>query len=631
MFSLFRDRLRPFALLVPLAVLVLTTGCRRSVAPENPEVKVPPSRPREAVKVPPAAFTDVTEKAGVHFVHTNGSFGKKLLPETMGPGVAFFDYDNDDKPDLLFVNSCYWPGHEKEGERPTLKLYRNRGDGAFAEVTEEAGLAVTMYGMGVTTGDYDNDGWTDLFITGVGGNRLFHNEPLDAKTQELGRRFREVTAEAGVAGPGGWPRTPVSDFLKHTEPLTWSSSSAFLDYDGDADLDLFVCNYITWSPAIDIQLDFRLTGLGRAFGPPSAFKGSQCFLYENEGGGKFHHVAVQAGVHVSEREGTDEKARLRDVGKSLGVMVADVDRDGWPDIFVANDTVRNFFFHNIPAPDGGRRFEEIGVFAGVAYAEGKARGAMGIDWAPSYRPEQSALLIGNFSNEPNTFLSLENRRRCEFSDLALAEGIAGPSREPLKFGVFFFDYDLDQRPDFLTVNGHLEPEISQVQRGQTFAQPVQLFWNTGTQPRGFEPVPETADNADLFRPLVGRAGAFADFDGDGDLDVVLTANGGPARLVRNDRANENHWIRLRLRGDGKRSNRSAIGARVVLEAGGITQEKEVVSARGYLSQSEMVLTFGLGKVDKVDRVTIHWPGREAGPPQVLTDLAIDREHRVEQK
>jgi hypothetical protein len=319
------------------------------------------------------------------------------------------------------------------------------------------------------------------------------------------------------------------------------------------------------------------------------------------------------------------------VGKSLGVIVADVDQDGWPDIIVANDTVRNFFFHNVPGPGGTRRFEEVGMLAGVAYAEGKARGAMGIDWSPRYRPDKAALCIGNFANEPNTFLCLDEPRQLLFSDAALVEGIAGPSRELLKFGLFFFDYDLDGRPDLLSCNGHLEPEISIRDKSQTYAQPAQLFWNTGQTPGCFEKVPESAAGPDLFLPLVGRGCAYLDMDGNGTLDVVLTGNGGPARLLKNEGKKGHHWVRLKLVGDGIRSNRSAIGARVVLEAGGHTQMREVAAARGYLSASELVVTFGLGKVKKIDQVTIYWPGRRAGAPQVLSGLAIDQEHRIEQK
>jgi hypothetical protein len=314
---------------------------------------------------------------------------------------------------------------------------------------------------------------------------------------------------------------------------------------------------------------------------------------------------------------------MRSVGKALGVFVCDLDGDGWPDIVVANDTVRNFFFHN----KGNGTFEEIGLASGVAYAEGKARGAMGVDGG-EYRPGRFGLLLANFADEPNTFLRLDRAKQLLFSDAALAEGIAGPSRSLLKFGAFFFDYDLDGRLDVLTCNGHLEPDIAQALEGQSYAQPVQLFWNSAV-PASFVPVTEREAGPDLFRPMVGRGCAFADLDGDGYLDVVLTANGGPARLLRNEGGTGNHWIRLVLQGDGARSNRSAIGARVTLEAGGLVQNRQVTSGRGYLSQSELPLTFGLGNTAKVERITVHWPGQKGGKEE-WTDLAIDRVHVLKQ-
>jgi hypothetical protein len=564
----------------------------------------------EGVQIPLVPFTDITDPAGIRFVHVNGAFGRKLLPETMGSGVAFLDFDGDGHQDLLFVNSCYWPGHEESEKRPTLALYRNKGDGTFEDVTAAAGLAVTMYGMGVTVGDFDNDGWPDVYITGVGGNRLFRNVP-----KGKGRGFEDVTEKAGVGGPGGWPSGPV-DFLQLQKPLTFSSSAAFLDYDGDGRLDLFVCNYVVWSPHFDITQGFQLVGHGRAYGPPNSFEGTQCVLYRNKGDGTFEDVSARAGVHVF-------GPLKRPIAKALGVTVCDADGDGWPDIVVGNDTVRNFFFHN----KGDGTFEEVGELAGVAQPEGRPRGAMGTDWG-EYRPGRSAVLIGNFADEPNTFLRLDNPKQLLFSDAAMAEGIAGPSRVLLKFGLFFFDYDLDGRQDLLTCNGHLEPEINKVQASQQYRQPVQLFWNCGGRP-SFVTVSEKEAGPDLFRPLVGRGCAYADINGDGQLDVVLTENNGRARLLRNDGKTGNNWVRLWLEGDGKRSNRSAIGARVTLEAGGLVQRREVTSARGYLSQSELPVTFGLGKATKIDRVTIEWPGRNGGK-QVLTDLAINKLHRVKQ-
>ncbi len=607
-------------------VLLLSLGCSSSSDPKGEKPDIGPAHTLTPINVtlPKVPFTDVTKEAGIHFTHTNGAFGKKLLPETMGSGVAFLDFDNDGRQDLLFVNSCPWPG-QPDRTRATLTLYRNRGDGTFEDVTAKMGLDVVLYGMGVACGDYDNDGWIDLFITGLGGNRLFHNEQ--------GKGFKDVTDSMKVGGPGGW-KAAGGNFLDSERPLTFSTSATFLDYDGDGKLDLFVCNYVAWSPKFDLDQDFKLTGVGRAYGPPRAFEGTTCILYRNAGD-HFEDVSEKAGIQVLDTEGVGAAARSRGAGKSLGVVVCDPDEDGWPDIIVANDTVRNFFFHNEEGKDGERVFKEKGNTAGIAYPASSpdARGAMGIDWG-EYRPGLSALVIANFSNEPNSFLRLDNRKRCSFQDVAMVEGIAGKSRSPLKFGAFFFDFDLDGRLDLLTCNGHLEPDIAMNQPGQTYAQPPQLFWNTGLKSqRAFEEVTRLEAGPDLFRPLVGRGCAYADIDGDGDLDVVLTANGGPARLLRNEASQQkdrNHWVRLVLKGDGKKSNTSAIGARVEVKVGDTLLRREVAGARGYLSQSELPITIGLGKATKVDSVTIYWPGRSAGK-QVVEHLAADKVHVIEQK
>ncbi len=589
---------------------------------------VDPGSPSQRLEtpVPEVRSTDMTKAAGISFVHNNGLTDKKLLPETMCGGVAVIDFDNDNMPDILFVNACPWPGQEKPNtEKPTLVLYRNLGNFKFQDVTKEAGMAVTMFGMGATVGDYDNDGWPDLFVTGVGGNRLFHNT-ADSHGAN-GRRFVEVTASAGVGGPGGWPAQPVSDFFQWDKPLCFSTSASFLDYDNDGKLDLFVCNYVHWSPAYDLSIGFTIDGKERMFGQPKQFEGAVCFLYHNEGGGKFTDVSKESGVQVYEKLGVGPDAPMRPAGKSLGVIVCDADEDGWPDIFVANDTVRNFLFHNRPGKDGRRVFREEGIFAGVAFAQGEARGAMGIDWAPYYRKGCNALLITNFANEPDTFLCQDQLKRLEFSEVARPEGIAGPSRLPLKFGTFFFDYDLDGRLDFLTCNGHLDPSIRKLQPAQRYRQPAQLYWSKPTE--GFEPVTEQAAGPDLFQPIVGRGCAYADLDGDGDLDVILIDNGGKALVLRNDNQLGHHWIRFKLQGNGARSNRSAIGARIILETKDGEQRREIAAARGYLSQSELVATFGLGKTDRVERVTIHWPGKDAGTT-VLENPAIDKQHTVEQ-
>ena len=579
----------------------------------------------QTVPVPPVRFTDVTEAAGIRFRHSNGATGKKLLPETMGSGVAVLDFDGDGLQDLLFVSSCPWPGSPAPPTVPHLVLYRNRGDGTFEDVTAQAGLDSTYYGMGVAVGDIDNDGFPDLFITGVGGNRLFHNQP--GKTG--GRRFVDVTTEAGVGGPGGWPGTNSHEqFLAWNKSIAFATSATFVDFDGDGKLDLFVCYYVDWSPAKDLAIDASLTGIGRSYLQPTQFEGASCRLYRNVDGVHFHDVSAETGVDVVEREGTDANARLRPVGKALGVVLCDPDEDGWPDLVVANDSVRNFFFHNVPGPNGSRRFVECGLTANVAYAEGRARGAMGIDYG-EYRPGKNALLIGNFANEPDTFLTLDNPKRLLFSDAALAVGLAGPSRRPLKFGAIFFDFDNDGRLDLLTCNGHLEPEIAQVQAGQTYAQPVQLFWNTGENQRQFEPVTEASAGPDLVRPLVGRGCAFLDFNGDGKLDIVLTANNGAARLLRNDGDLKHHWIRLTLKGDGTHSNVSAIGAQVIVEVGQQTLRRQVAGGRGYLSQSELPVTVGLGDAVRVDKVTVRWPGKDV-PPQSWSNLEADKAYELGQ-
>jgi hypothetical protein len=546
------------------------------------EVRAPEAPRREQAGSPlPVPFEDVTAAAGIDFVHINGAYGERLMPETIGSGLAFLDYDNDGDQDLFLVNSSYWPGHEGDGS-PRQALYRNDGQGNFSDVTGESGAGIDAFGMGVAAGDYDNDGWVDLFITAVGPNRLLRNE---------GGRFVEVTDTAGVAG---WDRE-------------WSSSAAFLDYDRDGDLDLFVGNYVRWSRDIDLEIDFRLTGLGRAYGAPNHFTGVNNYLYRNEGDGTFLDVSGAAGIKV------EEPGSGRAVGKALGVVPTDYDADGWPDLFVANDTVRNFLFRN----RGDGTFEEIGAFEGIAFdRDGKATGAMGIDVAWYRNDRELGAVIGNFANEPSS-LYVTADGQPPFADEAVIEGLGAPSRLALTFGVFFFDYDLDGRLDLLQANGHLEHEINTVQPSQHYAQPAQLFWNCG----------EACDNrlllveepGALAQPLVGRGATYADIDADGDLDVAISQNGRRAVLLRNDQALGHHWLRVVLR--GTRSGRDAIGARVELTAGGQTQRREVNPTRSYMSQVELPLTFGLGDSDHVERLVVTWP---SGVVQEVAVNAVDR-------
>jgi hypothetical protein len=578
---------------------------------------------KAVVEVPALKFTDVTERSGVRFRHFNGATPQKLLPETMGGGVAIFDYDGDGKPDILFVNGRPWPGQPNPpGGPPTMRLYRNKGNFEFEDVTEHVGLNVPLFGMGVAVGDFDNDGRPDVFVSCVGKHHLFRN--VD------GNRFQDVTDAAGVGGPGpDLPAVGKDEFLKWKDPIPFGSSCTFLDHDGDGRLDLFVCHYVTWSPAVDLSVNSTLTGGGRTYQQPQQLEGAQCRLYRNVDGKRFEDVTSDAGVLVTSREGTDANARVRAVGKSLGVIACDPDGDGWPDILVANDTVRNFFFHNETGPDGKRVYKEIGVQAGAAYAdEGRARGGMGIDWG-EFAPGRSACVVANFANEPLTFLEKSPGTGLLFSDNAQGVGLIATTRLPLKFGTFYFDADNDGRLDLLVNNGHIDPDIGRIQEKQQYAQAPQLYWNTGDADCYFEPVPPEKGGPDLVRPLVGRGSAFADLDGDGYPDVVLVGNGGPARVLRNDAAKGNHWVRLELRGDGKTANRSAIGAAVAIEAGGQTYRRTVTGGRGYLSQSELVLTVGLGPATRIDKVTVRWPDRGAGTG-AWTGLDADKVHVLEQ-
>jgi len=525
-----------------------------------------------ADEIPTARFTDITRQAGITFSHVNGAYGDKLLPETMGGGVAFFDFDSDGFPDLLFINSSYWPGHSPDAKAPPMMaLYRNDGRGHFVDATVGSGLDVSLYGMGVAIGDYDNDGKPDVFITAVGGNRLFRNQG--------GGKFFDVTQPAGVGGA----------------PDSWSSSAAWIDYDNDGQLDLFVCNYIRWSREIDLAAPYELPNIGRAYGPPRNFQGVFSCLYHNEGGGKFTDVSAKAGIQIR------HPSTGLPMAKSLSVAPVDVDNDGWIDLVVGNDTVQNFLFHN--QHDG--TFKEIGARSGVAYdAYGLVRGAMGIDSARFRKDNRLGIAIGNFANEMNA-LYVAQRDSLMFADEALSEGVGPASQSFLKFGLFFFDYDLDGRLDVLTANGHLEPEIHRVQANQEYRQPAQLFWNRGDLKSGFLPVPSEKCGSDLFKPLVGRGSAFADIDGDGDLDVVLAQIAGPPVLLRNDQNLGHRWIRLKL--IGTKSNRDAIGAWIKVTINDQIRWRQVMPTRSYLSQSELPVTIGLGSSDKIGGVEILWP------------------------
>ena len=545
------------------------------VAPKLTPMSAPQSAERPHQQVPNARFTDITASAGVGFVHANGAYGEKLLPETMGGGVAFLDFDDDADQDLLFVNSSFWPWQKPEGAGPVppgLVLLRNDstpGQIRFTDVTEAAGLSAPFYGMGVAVGDADGDGRTDLLITGVGGARLWRNE---------GGTFRDITAETGVGGT----------------PDDWSSAAAFFDFDNDGDLDLYVANYVRWSRAIDAEVGYKLDGVNRAYGQPMNFQGAFPHLYRNDGQGKFAEISAAAGVQVK------NSSTGVPVAKTLGLAPVDLDADGFMDLVVANDTVQNFVFLN--QRDG--TFKEAGGLVGMAFdGNGNARGAMGIDAARFTDDGKVAVVIGNFANEMTAFYVAQTEPLL-FADEAISWCIGPPSRLPLKFGVFFFDYDLDGRLDVFSANGHLEEEISKIQASQHYRQPAQLFWNAGAQ--GFVEVSTNSAGADLFKPIVGRGSAFADLDQDGDEDVVLTQVGGPPLLLRNDQQLGHHWLRFKLK--GARGNQEAIGAWIRVRVQGRTLARQVMPTRSYLSQSELPVTVGLGPATTWDEVEVEWPG-----------------------
>ncbi|HWL95326.1 MAG TPA: CRTAC1 family protein [Phycisphaerae bacterium] len=556
-----------------------------SVPPKETKF-VAPERIVRSTAAPDVKFTDITAAAGIDFIRENGAAGDKLLPETMGGGCAFFDYDNDGDQDIFLVNGTHWPDKMPKGDGPlpTSALYRNDSKGNFENVTKGSGLDLSLMGMGTAVADYDNDGDSDVFITCVGSNRLFRNE---------GGRFTDVTETAGVGG----------------DPKGWSVAAGFFDSDNDGDLDLFVSHYIQWSKEIDFAVDYRLTGIGRAYGVPMNFEGAHSYLYVNRGDGTFEDASESAGIQIK-NSATDVPA-----GKALGLCFVDLDTDGRLDVVVANDTVQNFVFHNL----GGNKFDEIGAETGIAFdSMGNSTGAMGIDSCDVRNDGSCAIGIGNFANEMTSFY-VAGKDPMAFTDMALAEGVGGPSRMFLKFGLFFFDYDLDGRMDLFECNGHIEEEINKVQPSQHYEQPAQLFWNAGPDAKSCYAEIPREKLADLAKPLVGRGAAYADIDGDGDLDVLLTQARGRPMLVRNDQQLGHHWLRLKL--VGAKLNRDAIGALVEIESGGVTQRRCVNPTRSYASQVELPVTFGLGKNERADRIEIVWPD---GTKQPVAPSGVDR-------
>jgi hypothetical protein len=548
-----------------LALLILFSfpGCNRSTG-------TPPVAPPIGASASQVAlnFVDVTAKAGIGWQRANGAFGKKWFPETAGGGGAFIDYDNDGYPDIVLINGDWWPGHTFAGSRPKLALYHNNRDGSFTDVTQQMGLDISLQGMGVAVGDYDNDGYDDLYITGVGGNRLLHNES--------GKGFKDVTKQAGVGGSG------------------WSTSAAWVDIDNDGKLDLFVCHYIKWTPATDIYCG----GQVKAYCTPISYPGESSRLYHNDGNGHFTDITRKAGL-------------LNDSGKALGICTVDYDHDGFVDLFVANDGEPNLAYHN----RGNGTFEDVSVTSGLALGEdGKPRNGMGID-ASDYRNDgKLGVLVGNFSFQ-GVGLHREQAGGL-FLDVSREAGLAQPSYPYVTFGVMFCDVDNDGWKDALITNGHVDDIIEKSSPGQRYLQPTQIFLNR--HDGSFADLTGKAGPG-LTQPLAGRGIAWGDFDNDGKPDLLLIPNIGPPRLLHNETQTANHWVTLSF--TGTRSNRDGYGAFVRLTSGGLTQTDTVRSGSSYCSQSDRRLHFGLGSTAGTVTVEVRWP---SGLKETWHNLPADK-------
>lgn len=544
-------------------------GCQQ--ASKSP---APPSATPTALTAAssPIQFENVTAKAGIRFTHFAGANGRLLMPESVGPGGAFFDYDNDGWLDVFLVNSTTWPGQSAPDK--TCALYRNQHDGTFRDVTREAGLTTPLYGQGCSVADYDGDGREDLLVTCLGPNHLFRN---------LGNgKFQDVSKSVGLSGGGAWD---------------WHTSAAWFDYDRDGRLDLFVCRYVRWSPETDVEC--KAANGKRTYCGPVQYTPQPSVLYRQLPNGKFQDVSAATGIASAP-------------GKGLGVVPVDEDGDGWVDLFVSNDLVANHLWRN----ENGKRFREVAQESGVAVADsGNARAGMGVDVADYGNKNSLAFAVGNFAGEG---LALFDRSSGTYVDAGRPTGLVPASLVRLTFGLAFIDVDRDGWSDLFTYNGHVDPHAGEGGESFKFRQPPQLFRN---QQGSFVDVTTSAGEP-LQEPQVGRGCAWGDFDNDGRPDLLLCENQGVTRLLRNTTPDTNHWVGLRLRGRGK--NRNAYGAEVRVTASGLTQRRWVHSGSSYLSHNDTRALFGLGAADRIERIEVRWPsGRTSDVPATGIDRYLE--------